>query len=145
MKPNQFLLIVMFVVSFGHNSSVLALNSNEKKQNEVYCKNFQSGSFVNQCSSGHTSKFKRLNGVQVQEYGNFYLKEKNVWTAPCEYRNTLLETNDPEIRLYVGNSINIKMANVTKTSYRTIEANSGDKNIFCEVKKIGEIDPSTTL
>lgn len=76
MKPNQFLLIVMFVVSFGHNSSVLALNSNEKKQNEVYCKNFQSGSFVNQCSSGHTSKFKRLDGVQVQEYGNFYLKEK---------------------------------------------------------------------
>ncbi|WP_244310269.1 hypothetical protein [Leptospira noumeaensis] len=140
--------IVLFTLVLcisGFTLSTFALNSNNTKQNEVYCKNFQSGIFVNTCSSGHSSKFKRLNGIQIQEYGSYYLREKNHWTAACAYTNTLLGTNDPEIRDYIGNSIHIKMINVTKVSYRTQEDDNSDANTFCEVKKVGEIDPSSIL
>ncbi|TGL45039.1 hypothetical protein [Leptospira perdikensis] len=145
MKLILLLIVFIFSILLGLNLSIIALNSNETKQNEAYCKNFRSGVFINECSTGHSSKFKRFNGIQVQEYGSYFLKEKNVWTADCAYRNTLLETNDPEITLYIGNSIHIRMINVTKNSYRTIEADSKDSSSSCEVKKIDEIDPSTTL
>ncbi|MDF3819324.1 hypothetical protein P3G55_05415 [Leptospira sp. 96542] len=137
--------VILIFFTFWFTLKINALNSNEKKQNEKFCKNFQSGLFLNVCSTGHSSKFKRLNGIQIQEYDSYYLKEKNNWTEPCAYTNTLIETNDPKNRDYIGNQIFIRMVNVTKVSYRTLEADVNDNNAYCEVKKIGEIDPNTIL
>lgn len=69
-----------------------------------------------------------------------FLKEKIVWTGPCSYQETLLETNDPEMIDYIGNSIKVKIMKIEKSSYQTLEEGSSGNISTCTETKIGEIN-----
>lgn len=57
----------------------------------------------------------------------------------CSYTVTLLETNDPDISDFIGDYIKVKMVNVEKNKYKTLEEGSSGKTSSCVETKIGEI------
>lgn len=75
----------------------------------------------------------------MQEYNSLFIKEKIVWTGPCSYTVTLLETNDPDISDFIGDYIKVKMVNVEKNKYKTVEEGSSGKISSCVETKIGEV------
>ncbi|MCW7481024.1 hypothetical protein [Leptospira kanakyensis] len=131
--------ILFFLYNFGFVLSIYAANPNQTKSESTQCSYFRTGIFENVCKSGHTSKFKRYSNYQIQEYNSMFLKEKIVWTGPCSYKVTLLETNDPEMIDYVGNSIKVKMVKIEKSGYQTIEEGSSGNISTCRETKVGEI------
>ncbi|TGL07005.1 hypothetical protein EHQ43_06145 [Leptospira bouyouniensis] len=104
------------------------------------CAKFRTGIFDNKCQSGHTSRFKRYASYQVQEYDSMFIKEKIIWNGPCTHTLILMETNDPEISDYIGNTIKVKMVKVEKNKYQTLEEGSSGKSSSCTETKIGELE-----
>lgn len=120
---------------------IQSANVNLAKDEKNRCTRFRTGVFENVCKSGHSSKFKRFQTYQLQEYQSMYLKEKIVWSGPCSYTVTLLETNDPEMIDYIGNSIKVKIVNIEKSGYQTLEEGSSGNISTCKETKVGEINP----
>ncbi len=131
---------IHFIYNFGFVLSISAASPNQTKSESTQCSYFRTGSFENVCKSGHKSKFKRYSNYQIQEYNSMYLKEKIVWTGSCSYTVTLLETNDPDMIDYVGNSIKVKMIKLEKSGYQTIEEGSSGNISTCRETKVGEIE-----
>ncbi|EOQ88852.1 hypothetical protein LEP1GSC202_2013 [Leptospira yanagawae serovar Saopaulo str. Sao Paulo = ATCC 700523] len=134
----KWISIVVFLF-LGSIFSIQTYQSNQVKPTNSKCSYFRTGIFENRCESGHNSRFKRFSTYQVQEYNSLFIKEKIVWTGPCSYTVTLLETNDPEISDFIGDFIKVKMVNVEKNKYKTMEQGSSGKTSSCVETKIGEI------
>lgn len=130
------MLVFLFLGSFF---SIQTYQFNQTKSTPNKCSNFRTGIFDNRCESGHNSRFKRYSTYQVQEYNSLFIKEKIVWTGPCSYTVTLLETNDPDISDFIGDYIKVKMVNVEKNKYKTVEEGSSGKTSSCVETKIGEV------
>lgn len=132
----KFIYLCIFLL---YSTYLFSLNSDKTKKEENKCERFRTGQFENVCKSGHQSKFKRYKTYQVQEYRSFTLKESIQWTGPCSYITTLLETTDPEIMDYIGNSMKVKMVKVEKDKYQTIEEGSSGSISTCIEKKVNEL------
>lgn len=132
--------LTLIAISLLFVFSIHSSNMNLRKEGTNRCSRFHTGIFDNVCKSGHSSKFKRYPTYQLQEYMSMFLKEKIVWTGPCSYQVTLLETNDPEMIDYIGNSIKVKIVKIEKSSYQTLEEGSSGNISTCTETKIGEIN-----
>ncbi|XDD47311.1 hypothetical protein AB3N60_04275 [Leptospira sp. WS39.C2] len=136
MKYWIFLYLILFSIQKAE-----AAHPQLKKPLKDKCSHFRTGIFDNKCQSGHNSRFKRYATYQLQEYDSKYIKEKIVWNGPCSFTVTLLETNDPDISDFIGDYIKVKMVNVEKSKYQTLEEGSSGKTSTCTETKIGELGP----
>ncbi len=110
---NQLALIFLFVICLSTKSQA-QVHWLINKDSSANCNLLRIGKFVNKetdskATKGYTIEFTENEIIEKIDDGKYFVKSKVIFTSPCNYILTILETTAEQYKTLIGTNINVEI------------------------------------